>query len=118
MKGAVMVTNAAVEVEGRIENGRIVLDDPPAWREGARLHLRITVESEQERLERFLALAGSVPDLERPPQLELEVRESASPSSSPKKPRKLPPEFFELAGSIPDLERPSQGEYEVREPLS
>ncbi|MCL2641484.1 MAG: hypothetical protein FWD53_11600 [Phycisphaerales bacterium] len=79
MKGTVMVTSAVLEVDGRIENGRIVLDDPPMWPEGTRLHLRVMMESdakaEKERLERLLALAGSCPDLERPPQLELEERD-------------------------------------------
>jgi len=70
-----MTANATMEVEGRFEHGRIVLDNPPACPEGDRLHLRVTVESEKKRLERFLALAGSIPDLERPPQGEYEVRD-------------------------------------------
>ena len=74
-----MVAPAVVEVEGRIENGRIVSDDPLAWPEGTRLHLRVMMESdakaEKERLNRLLALAGSCPDLERPEQLELEERD-------------------------------------------
>jgi len=79
MEDSVMVAPAVLEVEGCIENGRIVLDDPLVWPEGTRLHLRVMTESdaeaEKKRLERLLALAGSCPDLERPPQLELEVRE-------------------------------------------
>ncbi len=73
-----MSTAMEMEIDGRFEHGRIVLEKPPALPEGARLHLRITVEPaarRNERLEKLLALAGSVPDLERPPQGEYEARE-------------------------------------------
>ena len=104
-----MVTNAAVEMDGRIENGRIVLDDPPAWPEGTRLHLRVMKESdakaEKERLKRLLAFAGSISDLERPEQGEIMLEQERLER------------LLALAGSVPDLERPPQGEYEVREPL-
>jgi len=76
-----MTALTELEIDGRFEHGQVVLDRQPALPEGTRLHVRITVQQ-------------------------------------PKKPRKLPREFFELtAGTIPDMERPPQGEYEIREPL-
>lgn len=69
-----------LEVDGRFERGLIVLDNPPAWPEGMRVHLRVTLDSapsdpDQERWERFMALAGSVPDLECPRRLAAEASE-------------------------------------------
>ena len=74
---SVAAAGNVLEMDGRFERGQIVLESPPAWPEGARLHLRVTMTPaahEKERLERLLALAGSVPDLERPPQGEYEAR--------------------------------------------
>ena len=71
-----------LEAVGRFEHGQIVLDAPPALPEGARLHIRITVQQPKKtrRLPpEFFELAGSIPDLERPPQGEYEVRESLDP---------------------------------------
>ena len=67
---SVISTPDVLEINGRFERGRIVLDTPPALPEGTRLHVRILVEKPQapesgnkkERLEQLLALAGSCPD--------------------------------------------------------
>ena len=77
-----MTALTELEVDGRVEHGQIVMEKPPALPEGARLHIRITVEEEEEAIDGkgwpigfFERTAGSFPELERPPQGEYEVRE-------------------------------------------
>ena len=76
-----MTALTELEVDGRFEHGKIVLEKPPAWPEGARLRVRVTVESVTPKREWpkdfFERTAGQAdPSLERPPQGEYEVRES------------------------------------------
>ena len=72
-----------MEINGRFERGQVILDKQPALPEGVRLHVRITVEKNEEAVDDngwplgfFEETAGSCPDLERPPQGEYEIRES------------------------------------------
>ena len=98
-----------LEIEGRFEQGRIVLDKPLPLPEGTRLHGRIQAQSlspenDRERRERLMALAGSVPDLECPSEA---ARARGGNQAEPSGPSGNWPEgFFDLAGSAPDLECP------------
>ena len=73
-----MSANATLEIAGRFERGHVVLDRQPVLPEGARLQVRIDVRQPKPLRKfppEFFELAGSIPDLERPPQGEYEVRE-------------------------------------------
>ena len=81
-----MVAPTELEIDGRFERGQVVLDRQPALPEGARLHVRIKVEPPSRIVDEpvdangwpigfFERTAGQIPDLERPPQGEYEVRE-------------------------------------------
>ena len=83
-----MTALTELEVDGRVERGQLVLDGQPALPEGARVHVRITVEKEKPAadeavdengwpvgfFERFVGCIDD-PTFERPPQGEYEVRE-------------------------------------------
>ena len=70
-----------LESAGRFEHGQVVFDTPLALPEGARLRIRIMVESAKPKKEWpkdfFARTAGQADStLERPPQGEYEIRES------------------------------------------
>lgn len=72
-----------LESVGRFEHGQVVFDTPPTLPEGARLRIRIMVETARPKREWpkdfFERTAGQAdPSLERPPQGEYEVREPLS----------------------------------------
>ncbi len=67
-----------LRLHGRYDHGRIILDKPPALPEGARLNVQIEMEEVDENgwpIGFFERTAGSIPDLERPPQGTYEARE-------------------------------------------
>ena len=73
-----MTALAELEIDGRFEHGQVVLNKQPALPEGARLHVRISIQQPKQPRRfppEFFELAGSIPDLERPPQGDYEVRE-------------------------------------------
>ena len=78
-----MSAATGLEISGRYEHGRVVLDEQPVLPEGVRLHIRITVETKPAVdkngwpigfFERFAGCIGD-PSFERPPQGEYEIRE-------------------------------------------
>ena len=75
-----MTALTELEVDGRFEHGQVVLNRQPALPEGAQLLVRISVQQPKmpRKLPRefFELTAGTIPEMERPPQGEYEVRES------------------------------------------